>query len=106
MRIVLTFATAVLLAIGPTINAQPTATGCKPTTPNHHRMPSGQVPVSQTWHGNDLVGTDLWPDDTVVFRPGGPGFVLKDGSLQMKFLWFKARKPLTIIGRRLDGKPV
>jgi hypothetical protein len=29
----------------------------------------------------------LWPEGTVVFRPGGPGEILPDGSLSMKFGW-------------------
>ena len=27
----------------------------------------------------------LWPEGTVVFRPGGPGEIFPDGSLSMKF---------------------
>ena len=61
------------------------------------------VPRSKLLHGSDLVGTTLWPDGIVVFRPNGPGTVLPDGSLQMKFLWIKEERPLTISGRRLDG---
>ena len=49
------------------------------------------------------MATQLWPDATIVFRPGGPGFVLPDGSLSMKFLWVKIRRPIIIEGRRLDA---
>ena len=31
--------------------------------------------MSPDLHGNALISTGLWPDGTVVFRPGGPGFV-------------------------------
>ena len=64
-------------------------------------MPSG---MAQTWYGNDSVGTNLWPDGAVVFKPGGPGFVLADGALRMKFFWLKAPGAhLTVSGQRLDG---
>lgn len=105
MRAALSAAALVLATIA-LVTTQPAATDCMPTQPNHHRMPSSEMPAPNGWYGNDLVGTDLGTDGTVVFRPGGPGFVLRDGSLQMKFLWFKAPKPMTIRGRRLDGKPV
>jgi len=56
-------------------------------------------------HGNDALLTILWPDSTIVFSPGGPGFVLEDGALSMKFPWWRLRNgPLTIEGRRLDGE--
>jgi hypothetical protein len=46
----------------------------------------------------------LWSKGTVVFKKGGVGQVLADGTLQMKFFWLLAVDgPLTIEGRRLDG---
>ena len=55
-------------------------------------------------HGNDALSTGLYPEGKVVFQPGGPGFVLEDGSLSMKFWWWRlVRGRLTIEGRRLDG---
>jgi hypothetical protein len=60
---------------------------------------------SAYWNGALFVG-GLWPDGTIVFRPGGAGFVLADGSLSMKFGWYRAeglRGKLTIRGRRLDA---
>lgn len=55
-------------------------------------------------HGNEFLVTVLWPDGKVIFEPGGPGFVLDDGALEMKFWWWRVVKgPLTIEGRRLDG---
>jgi hypothetical protein len=40
----------------------------------------------------------------VEFRPGEPGFVHSDGSLSMKFPWWRGvRGRLTIEGRRLDA---
>jgi hypothetical protein len=67
---------------------------CKVTRPNG---------LSPDLHGNALISTDLWPDGTIVFRPGGPGFVTADGALAMKWGWRRAvRGPLRIEGRRLD----
>lgn len=60
---------------------------------------------SAYWNDSLFVG-GLWPDGTVVFRPGGPGVVLPDGSLSMKFGWYRAdglRGKLTITGKRLDA---
>jgi hypothetical protein len=46
----------------------------------------------------------LWPNGTVVFRPGGPGFVTRDGGLGMKFGWTRGVPgQLNVSGRRLDG---
>jgi hypothetical protein len=54
-------------------------------------------------HGNAMISTGLWPDGTVVFRPGGPGFVATDGALSMKWGWYRGvRGQLRIEGRRLD----
>jgi hypothetical protein len=59
--------------------------------------------LSPDLHGNALMSTGLWPDGTVVFKPGGPGFVYADGSLAMKWGWRRAvRGQLRIEGRRLD----
>jgi hypothetical protein len=107
MRSAVATAIAALVLAGSALtNAQSPSTVCTTTTPNRHVQPSGRAPFSKSWHGNELVGTILWADGTVVFRPGGSGYVLEDGSLKMKFFWEKARKPMTISGRRLDGDPV
>jgi hypothetical protein len=74
---------------------------CQVTVPNG-LTPPGEKP-SRTHHGNKGLWTALWPEGTVVFRPGGSGFVLRDGSLQMKFPWWRGVEgPLIIEGRRLD----
>ncbi len=75
---------------------------CPVTKPNGS-TPPGERPGSNH-HGNGSLWTVLQPDGTVVFRPGGPGFVLEDGSLSMKFPWGRGVKlKLRIEGRRLDG---
>lgn len=75
---------------------------CPVTKPNGY-TPPGERPAA-SHHGNGGLWTALWPDGTVVFRPGGPGFILEDGSLSMKFPWWRGVKGKLIIeGRRLDG---
>jgi hypothetical protein len=76
-------------------------TTCKVTRPNGR----GTLleAMSPDLHGNGLISTGLWPDGTIVFRPGGPGSVYADGSLAMKWGWRRAvRGQLRIDGRRLD----
>ena len=78
-----------------------TPAGCPVTKPNGTTYQGHRVENS---HGNGALWTGLWSDGTVVFRPGGPGFVHRDGSLSMKFGWYRGvRGKLTIQGRRLDG---
>jgi hypothetical protein len=65
-------------------------------------------PVDRTEPGvygtKQLAFFGPWTDGTVVFKPGGPGFVLPDGSLSMKFGWQRGvRGVLAIDGRRLDA---
>jgi hypothetical protein len=56
------------------------------------------------FYGNRDLSVSLTWLGTVVFKPGGPGFVLPDGALSMKFGWqLGVRGMLTIDGRRLDA---
>jgi hypothetical protein len=71
---------------------------------------TGGTPPSETFvsHGvytEDGIWVVLWPDGTVVFKPGVPGFVEPDGALSMKFPWWRPEKGgrLDISGRRLDA---
>jgi hypothetical protein len=71
---------------------------------------NGRYPPTEAWgagshfYGNESIGIGLGPEGrTVTFKPGGSGFVLWDGSLRYKFLWAKARLPMSIEGRRLDA---
>jgi len=87
----------ILLAV-----AADSSSECKVTKPNG-QAPLGQ-PRGRDTYGNDAVSTDLFPNGVVQFSPRGPGFVLSDGSLKMKFSWWrKADAPLEITGRRLDA---
>jgi hypothetical protein len=63
------------------------------------------VPTAADAYGTRELSVWLgWRDGTVVFRPGGPGFVLPDGALSMKFGWERGvRGHLTLEGHRLDA---
>lgn len=71
--------------------------------------PNGFSPPGEHWaskgYGNGALWTSLWTDGTIVFRPGGPGFVSADGALKMKQPWWRRslEGELLIEGRRLDG---
>jgi len=56
--------------------------------------------------GNDdnTLFSVLWPDSTVIFKPGGPGEIGTDGSLSMKWPWYrhKIKGQVVVEGRRLD----
>jgi hypothetical protein len=55
-------------------------------------------------YGNGRLWVGLWPDGVVVFRQGGPGRIEPDGSLTMKFAWWRAaRGRLRVTGRRKDA---
>ena len=81
---------------------------CKVTKPNG-RGPEAvaaallQAGLPNNNYGNGSLAVDLWPGGTIVFKPDGGGFVQRDGSLGMKFAWWRGvRGKLTIDGRRLD----
>ena len=80
----------------------PNMTRCEVTQPNGQGTFTEQP--SPVVHGSGALSVILdWPEGTVVFKPGGPGFVLNDGALSMKFPWSRGVKgQLTIDGRRLD----
>jgi len=84
--------------------AQP-AVACEVTRPNG--IVAGSEQPEPNSYGNrqlSLGPFGLWPDGTVVFKPGGAGFITPDGSLGMKFGWTRGvRGQLRIEGRRLDA---
>jgi hypothetical protein len=85
------------------VAAAQTSAACEVTTPNGI-VADGEQREPHS-HGNRQLSTfGLGPSGTVVFRPGGPGFVTQDGSLGMKFGWQRgAQGRLSIEGRRLDS---
>ena len=78
---------------------------CEVTRPN--AIVAGSEQLEPNSYGNrqlSLGPFGLWPDGTVVFKPGGSGFITPDGSLGMKFGWTRGvRGQLRIEGRRLDA---
>jgi hypothetical protein len=57
------------------------------------------------WNKNLYAGA-LWPDTALMVGSQGSGFILPDGSLEMKYPWLRAAGltgKLTITGRRLDA---
>lgn len=62
---------------------------------------------SANWNeSRNLYVGALWPDGTIVFKPGGAGFVYPDGSVGMKIAWYRANGlhgRLVIKGKRLDA---
>ena len=83
----------------------PTAPPCPVTAPNGSTPPNEQA--SDLNHGNGKIWTVLWPEGIVRFEPGGPGEIRADGSLVMKFPWWRGEGvvgALQIEGKRLDGE--
>ena len=73
-------------------------------------VPNGKSPAVAGASGFNLgnEGSTLytipWPEGTVIFAIDGSGKVLPDGSLEMKWHWWRGvRGALTIHGRRLDA---
>ena len=79
---------------------------CEVTKPNG--IAAGEDQPAPNSYGNRQVSVGpfgLWPDGTIVFKPGGAGFVTRNGSLGMKFGWLRgASGELRIEGRRLDAE--
>ena len=77
----------------------------------HVTMPNGIVAGSsergEGSYGNALLSVGpfgLWPNGTVVFKPGGAGFQTKEGALGMKFGWTRGmRGKINVTGRRIDA---
>ena len=93
--------TAAMLSIQSPASAAAVATDCPVTQPNGIRYDAEPAGGN---HGNRALVTELWPDGTILFKPGGAGYVLPDGSLSMKFPWWRLRSgKLRIEGRRIDG---
>jgi len=74
---------------------------CPVTAPQGRNLPAG-YPVN---HG-DGTGLAAIAFSPVVFKPGGPGCVARDGSLLMKWGWWRGvRGQLSVTGRSFEGKP-
>lgn len=78
--------------------------GSEPPGAFTHHVPNHNPGDNSNSYGNGKLWTTLWPNGTVEFRPDGPGSVDPDGSLGMKFPWWRSvRGKLIIEGKRLDG---
>ena len=81
---------------------RPTEFVC-PVTLSNGETPPGEKP-DPGFFGNGQLWTGLWPDGKVIFSPDGPGEIGADGSLTMKWFWWRGTVgKLSIEGRRLDG---
>jgi hypothetical protein len=77
---------------------------CAVTTPNG--IAAGEARADPWSYGNHQISVWLgrWPEQTVVFKPGGSGFITRNGALGMKYAWRRGVSgQLTIEGRRLDA---
>lgn len=79
---------------------------CPVSLPNLVKSPDEYYISSESGFGNltDTLFIGLWPGGQVYFHPNGPGHVGPDGSLGMKF-WFYRTVPGEVVigGRRLDA---
>jgi len=78
---------------------------CPVTQPNEVVADGGE-PTKDSFGNSKLsVGPfGLWPEGTVILKPGGSGFITPEGWLGIKFGWQRSvHKRLTVEGRRLDG---
>ena len=75
---------------------------CQITEPNGTAPPGGLTDPNML--GNGSLWVRLWDEGTVFFKKGGSGKIFSDGSMQMKFPWWRAAQgKLSIEGRRLDA---
>jgi hypothetical protein len=80
-------------------SASGTASSCKATQPN------GLGP-SPEYYGVGKMAVYIYTGGTVVFQPGGGGFVDTDGSLGIKWPWWHGVPgALTITGRTFLTRP-
>lgn len=81
---------------------------CPVTLPSDEASPV-EIPPDYAgftyWNEETTLFTIPWPEGKVIFEPGGPGFIGLDGSLAMKWPWYRYNVvgQLTIEGRRLDA---
>jgi hypothetical protein len=97
----ITFVTRVVSTYPPFESRRIALADC-PMTPPNGSTPPGESP-NNAHHGNGDIWTVLWPDGTVVFEPEGPGTHDLDGSLRVKWpFWRSQSGALVVHGFRLD----
>lgn len=96
-------ACALLVSACSSLGPRSHAGNCPVTIPNGSTPPGEEH--SELHHGNGELWTVLWPEGEIAFGPDGPGEIRADGSLAMKFPWWRGegvRGQLEIVGRLLD----
>jgi hypothetical protein len=76
-----------------------------PTTQANGLTPPGES-ASPLHHGNGELWTSLWPQGEIMFSPDSPGEIRPDGSLAIKFPWWRGEGvtgAIEVSGRRLDA---
>jgi len=90
------------------------AAGCRSALAKYAGCPNGSAPTGESgsplYYAQGGLTTVLWPGGKVPFSPNGPGEIRDDGSLAMKFPFWRGegvRGALSIGSRRLggDGSP-
>lgn len=105
-RVIWPITAAGLLILAAGCRPTPTELGSCPITQPNGVAPPGE-PDSAYYHTDGGLTTALWPDGVVRVGRDGPGEVRADGSLAMKFPFFRGEGVsghLVISGQRLDGK--
>jgi hypothetical protein len=94
---------AIPLVSAPRAHAAPAT--CDVTAPNG--VVAGSPNRDENSYGNAALSVGpfgLWPNGTVVFKPGGAGFLTPNHALVMKFGWTRGvAGKLQVTGRRVDG---
>lgn len=82
-----------------TVSVAPSKGTCPLTLPNEN-TPPGENAAGMN-HGNGELWTAMWPHNVVI---GTPDYIDVDGSVGMKWPWWRGVKgKLAITGRRLDA---
>jgi hypothetical protein len=79
---------------------------CPVSLPNLAESPDEYFLSAEDGYGNpeQTIFIGLWPVGKVVFYPGGPGHIGPDGSLSMKFWFYRTIEGEVVFeGRRLDA---
>jgi len=79
---------------------------CPTSRPNLIKSPDEHYISAEGGLGNTEgnLFTVPWPGGVVLFYPGGPGQINLNGSLEMKWLWYRTIPgEIVITGRRLDA---
>jgi hypothetical protein len=108
---------SVLMLVGCTLVVQDTRSVAAPLTqaaiaacprsqPNLTTSPDEYfIPLGNGYGNADgTLFTQLWPENKVILSPGGSGAIADDGTLSMKWPWYRTVPGEIVIGgRRLDA---